>query len=252
MPTSFDAMSCSAVTFAYLTCSAAILTISLVTPAQSLSAAQLSAAEESPSTSATARQLLAAESGADQRASSHERLLASAMEATHGIVIGNPNGDVTLVEFFDYNCDYCREVARHIRELLRTDPKLRIVLRSFPLHGAESKEAAQVTWAVSRLAGPVRAYELHTRMMDSRGSLDGQRALALAAQMGLDADRLRQLMSDDVGQQAVEHNRGLTQRLRLTGTPVFIVGGEVVLGATDATRLRNIITNARTCGATHC
>lgn len=179
-------------------------------------------------------------------------LMRLASDQRNGIVIGNPDGDLTLVEFFDYNCEYCRDVAKHVRELVRTDSNLRLVLRGFPLHGAPSIEAAQVTWAVSRVAGAQRAFEFHTRLMDTRGLLDGPRALAVAAHMGFDALRLQQLTTDDVVQQAVAHNLRLAQRLELTGTPAFVVGGEIILGAVGVDRLRSAIANARTCGSTHC
>lgn len=205
------------------------------------SAGPASAGDEKHTPTTVAHRLAAAESGTVSRG----KLISSASEATHSIVVGNPNGDVSLVEFFDYNCDYCRDSAKHVRELLRTDSNLRLVLRSFPLHGAASSEAAQVTWAVGRLAGAQRAYEFHTRLMDSRGPLDGPRALTVAAQMGFDATRLRQLMNDDVGQRAAEDNLRLAQRLGLTGTPAFIVGGDIVLGAVGVDRLRRAITNAR-------
>lgn len=231
---------------------AAVFAVMIVTSAQPVRAAAVSPSDEKDSPPEAARHLGAAGSGADQHGSSRARLFSSASEATHGIVIGGPNGGVTLVEFFDYNCDYCRVVAQHVRELLRADPKLRVVLRSFPLRGADSKEAAQVTWAVGRVAGAQRAFELHTRLMESRGPLDGQRALAVAGQMGFDVIRLRLLMDDKEGRQAAEHNLRLAQRLSLTGTPAFIVGGDVVLGAVGAARLRSAITNARTCGSTHC
>lgn len=236
----------------HLTWGAAVLAMTMATSAQPVSAGALSPDEEKVSPPAAERPLGAAESGADRQTLSRAQLLASASEATHGIVVGNPNGDVTLVEFFDYNCDYCRDVAKHVRELLRADPKLRVVLRSFPLRGAESKEAAQVTWAISRLAGPTRAFEFHTQLMGSRGPLDKQRALAVAAQMNFDATRLRQLIDDEVGRQAAEHNLRLAQKLGLTGTPAFIVRRDIVLGAVGATRLRSAITNVRTCGLTHC
>lgn len=193
-----------------------------------------------------------AESRTTGEGASRAALLSSASEAAHGIVVGNPAGDVTLVEFFDYNCDYCRDVAKHVRELLRADPTLRLVLRSFPLRGAESKEAAQVTWAVSRVSGAERAFEFHTRLMGTRGPLDGQRALAIAAEMDFDATRLRQLMNDEVGRQAAEHNLHLAHGLRLTGTPAFVIRDEIVLGAASADHLRGAIANVRACGSTRC
>ena len=225
--------------------SAAALAMVIVVPVQPVSAATASPADEKESPPEAARRIDVKESEADLRTLSRAQLLSSASDVTHGIVVGNPNGDVTLVEFFDYNCDYCRDVAKDVRELLRADPKLRVVLRSFPLHGADSAEAAQVTWAVSRLAGPTRAFELHTRLMDSRGPLDGQRALGLATQMGFDATRVRQLMNDAVGRRASEYNLRLAQRLALTGTPAFIVRDDVILGAVGAARLRSAITSAR-------
>lgn len=230
-----------------LTWTAAViaLAVTILAPSLPMSAAPAPPDDEKDTPTTAAHRLAAAESGTVRHAPSRAELISSASEATHAIVVGNPNGDISLVEFFDYNCDYCRDSAMHVRELLRTDSNLRLALRSFPLHGAASTEAAQVTWAVGRLAGAQRAYEFHTRLMDSRGPLDGPRALAIAAQMGFDAPRLRQLMNDDVGRLAAENNLRLAQKLGLTGTPAFIVGEDIVLGAVGVDRLRRAIANAR-------
>lgn len=178
--------------------------------------------------------------------------LDASIDAAHGIVLGNSEGDVTLVEFFDYNCDYCRETAKDLRELLRADPNLRIVLRSYPLHGDPSSEAARVTWAIGRVAGAQRAYEFHSRLMESRGVLDGKRALEVAAAMKFDVSRLREAMNDPLGRRATDYNSGLARKLRLTGTPAYVVGTEIILGAVRINRLSAAIERARACKPPNC
>src|SRR5215207_6878555 len=106
-------------------------------------------------------------------------------------VVGNPSGDVTLVEFFDYNCGDCKRALGDLKALMQADPKLRIVLKDFPVLGPESVEASRVALAVRQQVQGDRLFEYHTKLLETRGRVNGERALAVASEMGLDVDRIK-------------------------------------------------------------
>ncbi len=155
---------------------------------------------------------------------------------------GNPKGDVTLVEFFDYNCPYCRRVAPVMEEAEAGDPKLRIVYKEFPILGANSKFAARAALAAHR-QGKYVAF--HKAMMKAKGGATPSSVLALAKEVGLDLERLKADMKDPEIEKAIERNLVLAQALRINGTPGFVVGEEIIRGATDLETLKGYIQKAR-------
>ncbi len=170
----------------------------------------------------------------------------------HDTVIGNPKGDVTMVEFFDYNCGFCKRASADIEALIKSDPNLRVVLKDFPVLGPDSVEASLVSVAVrSQLPGE-RMYEFHRRLMDSRGRVTKDRALALAKEMGVDVARLQKEMETPQVRQVLSDAMTLGDKLSLTGTPAFVIGDEVVFGAVGVEALRSTITGVRQCGKASC
>jgi protein-disulfide isomerase len=174
------------------------------------------------------------------------------LNSPRGNVVGNPAGDVTLVEFFDYNCGYCKRALSDLKTLIKTDPKLRVVLKDFPVLGPESVEASRVSLAVKQQIKGERLFEYHAKLMETRGRVNGERALAVAREMGLDVERLKKDMENPEVRQALQENVGLGDKLGLTGTPAFIVGDEVVSGAVGAEPLRQAIAGVRQCGKAVC
>ena len=170
----------------------------------------------------------------------------------HGNVFGNPKGDVTLVEFFDYNCGYCKRALADVRALMRSDPKLRVVMRDFPVLGPESVEASRVAVAVKQQLSGDKLFEFHAKLMESRGRVDGARAIAVAREMGLDMPRLQKDTAGADVAAALSENQGLGEKLGLTGTPAFIVGDEVISGAVGIEPLRQVIASVRKCGQAPC
>src|SRR5215216_104230 len=148
------------------------------------------------------------------------------------VTLGNPQGDVTLVEFFDYNCGYCKRALGDMMELLKSDPKLRIVLKEFPVLGPSSIEAAQVAVAVRMQDKSGKKYlEFHQKLLTGRGQVDKARALATAKEIGLDMARLdKDLKSDEVAK-TLEESMKLAEALGLNGTPSYVIGNDVVIGA---------------------
>jgi protein-disulfide isomerase len=155
---------------------------------------------------------------------------------------GNPDGDVSLVEFFDYNCPYCRQVAPVMVEVEAADPKLRIVYKEFPILGPNSTFAAKAALAVHRQD---KYLAFHQALMQGRGAVDQNRVMEMAGKVGVDVERLKADMEDPSITAAIEKNLALAQALRITGTPGFIVGEQILHGATDLKTLQSLISEAR-------
>ena len=155
---------------------------------------------------------------------------------------GNPTGDVTMVEFFDYNCPYCRKVESVVLQTEAADPKLRIVYKEFPILGPNSVFAAKAALAANRQG---RYVAFHKALMQVHGPADQASALRVAAEIGLDMVRLKADMADAAIQAAIDRNLALAQALRIAGTPGFVIGNRILRGATDAATMRDIIAQAR-------
>ncbi|WP_210488237.1 DsbA family protein [Microvirga antarctica] len=174
------------------------------------------------------------------------------LNSPHSLVVGNPAGDVTLVEFFDYNCGYCKKALADVHSLVKSDPKLRIVLKDFPVLGPDSVEASRVGLAVKNQIQGDKLYDYHVKLMESRGRVNGERALAVAKEMGLDVARLQKEMAGAEVKAAIEENAGLGDKLGLTGTPAFIIGEEIIPGAVGLEPLKLVVANTRKCGKATC
>lgn len=157
------------------------------------------------------------------------------------VILGNPDGDVTLVEFFDFNCGYCKRAAPDVEALVAEDSKLRIVLKDFPILGPGSVEATKVALAVKRLEGNAAARDFHVRLMGMQGQINASRALALAEEMGLNRKRISEEMATPEIEAIISSNLALAQRLGLTGTPSFIAGNQIIEGAVGKEPLANAI-----------
>jgi protein-disulfide isomerase len=174
------------------------------------------------------------------------------LNAPHSFVVGNPTGDVTLVEFFDYNCGYCKRALSDVRTLAKSDPKLRIVLKDFPVLGPDSVEASRVALAARNQLPNEKLLDYHVKLMDSRGRVNGDRALAVAKEMGLDMTRLKNDVDSPEIRAALQENAGLGDKLGLTGTPAFIIGDEVISGAVGLDPLKQVVASVRQCGKAAC
>jgi len=162
------------------------------------------------------------------------------------VVLGNPQGDVTFVEFFDYNCGYCKRALNDMVELMGKDPKLKVVLKEFPVLGPGSVEAAQVAVAVRMQDKTGKKYlEFHQKLLGGRGQVDKAKALATAKEIGLDMTRLdKDLKSEEVSK-TLEESMKLAEALGLNGTPSYVIGNDVVIGAVGQAQLSQKIQAAR-------
>ena len=168
------------------------------------------------------------------------------------VTLGNKDGDVTFVEFFDYNCGYCKRAMADMIELIKADPKLKVVLKEFPVLSAGSVEAAKVGVAV-RMQDPTgkKYLEFHQKLLGGRGSADKARALAVAKEVGLDMARLEKDLASPEVKETIEENFKIAEDMGMNGTPSYVVGKQVVIGAVGVESLREKIGVAR-CGKATC
>jgi protein-disulfide isomerase len=173
-------------------------------------------------------------------------------DSANQAVIGNPKGKITLVEFFDYNCGYCKRALNDLLTLIKSEPELRVVLKDFPVLGPNSVEAARVAFAVRKQASGEKFLEFHQKLMLSRGPNGKEQALAVARELGLDMDRLQKDMKDPSVQAGLEETMKIADELNLTGTPSYVIGDEAVVGAVGATELKKRIDAVAKCGKASC
>lgn len=156
-------------------------------------------------------------------------------------VSGNPKGEITLVEFYDYRCGFCKRAASAVTELQKIDPRVRVVYKDFPILGEPSELAAKAALA-SQAQGKHQAF--HEALLASHGDMTKEKILKIAAGVGLNAKRLEADMADPKWQTAIDKNRTLARELGISGTPGFIVGNELVAGWLDLKGLKELITRA--------
>lgn len=157
-------------------------------------------------------------------------------------ILGNADGDVTIVEFFDYRCGFCKKMLPAMTALQADDPKVRIVMKEFPILGPESVLASRVALAADRQG---RYAEMHEALMASAGQLDSEQIFTLAEQTGLDMERLRQDMQDPAVDAILRRNLELADELGIRGTPAFVTRSEAQPGAISGDTLRRMIEKAR-------
>ena len=187
------------------------------------------------------KQAAAAAAGAAKTIAEQKDVL---FESPRQVVLGNPKGDVTMVEFFDYNCGYCKRALSDMLALLDGDPKLRVVLKEFPVLGTGSTEAARVAVAVNRVA-PQKYLEFHKRLLAGRGEANHAKAVEAAVAAGIDAKALDKALTDKEVGATLEEVYRLASGLGLSGTPSYVIGTDVVPGAIGLPKLKDRIAQAR-------
>jgi protein-disulfide isomerase len=189
-------------------------------------------------------------------AEKHETSVAENSEAIfnspRGVVLGNKDGDVTFVEFFDYNCGYCKRAMADMLDLLKSDPKLKVVLKEFPVLSQGSVEAAQVAVAV-RMQDPggKKYLDFHQKLLGGRGPADKTRALAAAKDAGLDVGKIEKDLASPEVRATIEENFKLAEAMGMNGTPSYVIGKQIVIGAVGLDGLKEKIGVAR-CGKATC
>ena len=157
-------------------------------------------------------------------------------------VIGNPEGDVVLVEFFDYKCGYCRSVAQQLRQTIKRDGNIRMVMKEFPILGADSRLAARAALAAAKQG---KYEDFHFTLMQTSGALNTANLLKIAENAGLDTARLEQDMQDPEIDAELRRTYDLAKALQISGTPAFVIGDQVIPGAIDMSTLRKLFAEQR-------
>ena len=171
------------------------------------------------------------------------------MNSPRGVVVGNPKGDVTVVEFFDYNCGYCKRALDDMMTMTKADPKLKFVLKEFPVLGPGSVDAAKVAVAVRMQDKDGSKYmDFHRRLLGTRGEINRDRALAAAKEAGLDMARIERDLKTEEIEATLMESAVLADALGISGTPSYVIGDEVVPGAVGAQALQKRVEAVRKCG----
>jgi protein-disulfide isomerase len=143
---------------------------------------------------------------------------------------GNPDGDVSVVEFFDYNCGYCKRALPDVMKLINDDNKVRLVLKELPIFGEDSEAAAKVALAAKKQG---KYLEMHQKLFTEPGKANLDKALSIAGELGLDVDQLKKDMQDPEIEEALKENRSLAEALGAQGTPYYVIGDIILAGAPE-------------------
>lgn len=194
-----------------------------------------------------AMQVLEARRERDERAADGamlSRLEEEILDDGYSFVAGNPDGDVTVVEFSDYRCGFCKQAHEGVKALLEADDNIRLVIKEFPILGPDSTFAARAAMAAQRQGGDLYL-AFNDAMMTWRGDLSENAVLSLAEEVGLDMDRLREDLADPDIATNIQRTYALARQLNISGTPGFIIGGQIVRGFIPFGQLRELVETAR-------
>jgi protein-disulfide isomerase len=193
---------------------------------------------------------------ADGRPIANHALTAAQMgkvAALSGLVpVGNPKGDVTLYQFYDLNCPFCREASRDLDEVVRTDRALRLVFVPYPTLSAQSIEAGRVELALRELATAEQFLAFHRKVYGRRGVIDGARALDAARELGFDLNRIIEIANDRRVTDAMKQHAQLGAELGLMATPSYVIQGVAIVGHPGLEILRRLARSVRSCKKAVC
>lgn len=148
----------------------------------------------------------------------------------HDFAAGNPDGDVTVVEFFDYNCGFCKRAMPDVVKLVENDDEVKLVLKELPIFGEESEEAAKGALAAGKQG---KYFEMHQKLFSEPSKANKEKVLRIANELGLDVPQLEEDMESESVQQALDEARELAQELGLQGTPLYLIGDRIIPGAPE-------------------
>lgn len=161
------------------------------------------------------------------------------------VSFGNPEADVTIVEFMDYRCGYCRRAHPEVADLVEFDGNIRVIIKEFPILGEQSLLAARFAIATRIALGDEAYMDMHNAMMEMRGDMTEPALLGLAAELGLDGAAIQAATDDPLVMQTIEYNHELGQRLAISGTPSFIFGDQLVRGYVPIDGMQQIVAMLR-------
>ena len=166
--------------------------------------------------------------------------------------VGGAKSNVTLYQFYDLNCPFCREAAADVDQLIRSDPALRLVFVPYPVLSVQSVEGARVELALRELGTPQKFLEFHRKIYDGRGIIDGNRALAVAQALGFDRQKVIDAANDKRVTEIMTVHAKLGTALGLSATPAYVIQGVAILGHPGLEPLRKVIASVRSCSKVVC
>lgn len=166
------------------------------------------------------------------------------LEDGYSFVGGNPEGDITVVEFLDYRCGFCKRAHSQVRELLAADPGIRFVEKQFPILGPDSVDASRVAMAALEL-DPSKYADLTDQLMEYRGNMTEQVALRIAGTLGYDVADLKEAAAAPEIEQRIAETYALAGTLGIQGTPSFVIGTEIIRGFLPVEELAAAVADAR-------
>lgn len=166
-------------------------------------------------------------------------------EDGHSWVGGNPEGDVTIVEFMDYKCTYCKKAYSEVETLLKKDGNIRFVVKEFPILGRQSELAARFAVAVQQLSGAEAYAQVHDDLMNFRGDITLDSLKRLAEMRKLDADALMKRMNEEDVTSVLRANYKLAERMNIAGTPAFVIGDEMLRGYAPLQQMQQMVSDQR-------
>lgn len=158
---------------------------------------------------------------------------------------GNPDGDITLVEFMDYRCGYCKRAFNEVEKLLESDGNIRFIVKEFPILGEQSVLASRYAIATQRTLGDDAYKAIHDSLMTYKGDITINALRRLAQSYGYDSDVIEAGMNDEEVTEQIRKTRELAQQLRISGTPTFVLGDEVVRGYVPYDQMKSIVAEKR-------
>ncbi|MEO0936859.1 MAG: DsbA family protein [Pseudomonadota bacterium] len=185
------------------------------------------------------QQQAAAEARADLELVAQNR--AALFEDARSWVGGNPEGDITLVEFLDYKCGFCKRAHSELAQLLEADGNIRLIVKEFPILGEQSVTAARFALAVKNVAGDAAYKDVNDALMTFNGEIADPALRRLSSTFGLDWDAVQAEMGSDAVTQQIRDTRALAQRLNITGTPTFVLEDEMLRGFLPADQLAALV-----------
>lgn len=172
-------------------------------------------------------------------------------DSVNQMVLGNPRGKVTLVEFFDYNCPYCKRAVADMKALLEKNRDLRVVMKEFPILSEGSLEAARISVAIKEIA-PGRYLDFHEQLFARPGQANGDKALQVARDLGLDIEALKAAAARPEVTENIEEVNGLAKKLGIAGTPAYVIGKELIGGAAGYDTLQKKVAELADCNNPVC
>ena len=189
---------------------------------------------------------------ADARKKALVDLSGPLLNGPDGFVIGNPDGKINLVEFFDYNCGYCKRALGDLDHLMSVNKDLRVVLRDFPILSPSSVDAAIVAGAVHKQFTGDKFWDYHRKLLGLHGLVGKEQALGVAKEMGADMSQIAKDSANPQLRSAIQNSDNLAKSLSLNGTPSYVVGDDVLVGAVGFDDINSKLTNVRKCGKVAC